>query len=97
MSNKKISGLTCPDCDHGYCRVTDSRPYGNYIRRRRKCMRCATLFTTCEITVHEMQLHPVVLIERLKSSQGSLAAVIATLQSLSQVFDEVIDKNEDAL
>ena len=44
-------GLHCPKCDHATTDVIDSRPHsGGYIRRRRKCARCAHRFSTFEFT-----------------------------------------------
>lgn len=56
MSNRLSHGpglnFKCPACGGGTC-VTDSRPSGDVIRRRRKCYACGHRMTTMEIP-HEI-------------------------------------------
>lgn len=42
-------GLKCPVCKSHLLKVIDSRPKHNTTLRRRKCHKCATLFTTIEV------------------------------------------------
>ncbi len=36
-------------------KVTDSRPYARYVRRRRKCYECGTNITTVEIPLYRAE------------------------------------------
>ncbi|GAA2867275.1 transcriptional regulator NrdR family protein [Aminobacter niigataensis] len=47
MSNR--DGLKCPVCTSHMLLVIDSRPKRDTIVRRRKCHKCATLFSTIEV------------------------------------------------
>jgi transcriptional regulator NrdR family protein len=47
MSNR--NGLKCPVCKSHLLKVIDSRPKHNTALRRRKCHKCAVLFTTIEV------------------------------------------------
>lgn len=47
MSNR--DGLKCPVCTSHLLLVIDSRPKRETIVRRRKCHKCAVLFTTIEV------------------------------------------------
>lgn len=40
--------MTCPMCDCSTV-VVDSRSFGDFVRRRRKCSGCGHRFTTVEI------------------------------------------------
>lgn len=62
-----MSGLTCPECGSVRLKVTDSRPSGDKVRRRRKCLNCAAKFTTFES--HEKDAFGI----RLKLTQTSEA------------------------
>ena len=51
--------MKCPKCGAIESQVKDSRPYQDWIRRRRKCLTCAHLFTTYErIEKEEETLKP---------------------------------------
>lgn len=45
--------MNCPQCGHEKTEVRDSRPYGETIRRRRRCHACAHRFSTYEILQEE--------------------------------------------
>jgi len=50
MKADPFGGLICPSCGRrGELRVTDSRPSGTSIRRRRQCPKCGVKFTTFEV------------------------------------------------
>ena len=40
--------MRCPQCQHGDCRVIESRPSEDRVRRRREGQACRTRFTTME-------------------------------------------------
>ena len=40
--------MICPVCKCGHSSVFDSRPSPDYIRRRRKCLKCGHAWTTYE-------------------------------------------------
>ena len=40
--------MRCPQCQHGDCRVIESRPSEDRVRRRRQCQACGERFTTME-------------------------------------------------
>jgi hypothetical protein len=42
-------GIACPWCKSQNSQITDSRPYDQYIRRRRKCEGCGPRYTTFEM------------------------------------------------
>lgn len=44
------ANLICEECGSEENRVTDSRPYGDGIRRRRQCTNCGHRWTTWEST-----------------------------------------------
>lgn len=41
--------MKCPECGYEDCKVIDSRPAENKIRRRRECLSCKCRFTTYEM------------------------------------------------
>lgn len=47
MSNR--NGLKCPVCKSHLLKVIDTRPKHVTALRRRKCHKCAALFTTIEV------------------------------------------------
>lgn len=54
MKNKRGIGRegnvnVCPFCGSGQIAVVDSRPRGNTIWRRRKCLECEKKYTTYEV------------------------------------------------
>lgn len=50
MRYPKRKGLPCPECDHLFSKIIDSRPtYENLtVRRRRSCIKCGYRWTTWE-------------------------------------------------
>lgn len=40
--------MRCPYCKIGDSEVIDSKPKGNDVRRRRRCLRCNKIFITME-------------------------------------------------
>ncbi len=41
--------MKCPECKSEQVFVKDSRPYGRFIRRKRKCNTCGGVFYTMEV------------------------------------------------
>lgn len=41
--------MKCPMCNSEQVFVKDSRPWGRYIRRKRKCTSCNAVFYTMEV------------------------------------------------
>lgn len=56
-----FADLPCPSCDYRGSKVVDSRgSKGQYIRRRRECLKCAWRFSTREMITDEMASRPFV-------------------------------------
>lgn len=45
----------CPECGSFKLIVSDSRPSGDYIRRRRTCLICGLRFTTMEVLARTVE------------------------------------------
>ena len=57
MNFARDGTMSCPQCEHQVCRVTDSRSRkGLSVRRRRECLSCRYRFTTLEIHEDEQIL-----------------------------------------
>lgn len=47
--------MQCPKCFSHENDVKDSRPYNEYIRRRRVCKQCGLRFTTMEMSMSDIK------------------------------------------
>ena len=45
--------MICPQCDSASNKVTDSRPTGDYTRRRRRCEECQYSWLTVEVPISD--------------------------------------------
>ena len=88
-----MSNSFCPICKtQTDCATTDSRPSGTTIRRRRKCYRCESKFTTYEITVSDKMTYAerVQLRDVLKSDdQAILAAVLSVWYEIIPLLEKL--------
>ena len=47
--------MICPQCEDIRSKVTDSRPAGDFTRRRRRCEACKYVWTTIEIPAFDTE------------------------------------------
>ena len=79
--------MKCPRCKAYGLSITDSRPDGETIRRRRRCLNCGYRFTTYEISNEDYR--------NLKDKEKDNEALIADMLSyLDEFFKKVSERNK---
>lgn len=75
--------MKCPKCNAYGLAIADSRPDGETIRRRRKCLNCGYRFTTYEISEEDYR--------KVKNDEALVADVISYLD----VFFEKVSERKN--
>lgn len=83
--------MQCPRCKAYGLSCTDSRPDGETIRRRRRCLNCGYRFTTYEISKEDYRK----LKDTEKESDALIADMLSYLDEFSKKASERICKNEN--
>ena len=74
-------GVACPECGHAESNVTDSRPSGATMRRRRRCCACAHRFTTYELSHQELEAEAKRRVShRLRDLRPTLESLVAQIE-----------------
>lgn len=83
--------MQCPRCKAYGLSCTDSRPDGETIRRRRRCLNCGFRFTTYEISKEDYRN----LKDKEKENQALIADMISYLDEFYKKVSERNCKNEE--
>lgn len=78
------TGVACPHCDGRLSGVTDSRPEGKAIKRRRKCFVCEGRFTTFEVSLEQYNVLKSIDLDQMRTSA---LIVIEALDNLKRLRD----------
>ena len=76
--------FNCAQCGGNSCKVLESRPQADWVRRRIMCQSCNHRSTSYEISERQFLLYETALASHLKQLQvvGTLRAIAAELESL---------------
>lgn len=75
--------MTCPQCNSYNLSCISSRPTGQKIRRRKKCLDCGYRFTTYEISSREYDV-----LKRYKELLKDLQAKVGELLAKTEYEEE---------
>ena len=78
--------MQCPKCNAYGLACSDSRPYNETIRRRRRCMNCGYRFSTVEISVEDYR--------KLKDKEPETEALIADMLSYLDDFYQKLNERK---
>ena len=78
--------MQCPKCNAYGLACSDSRPYNETIRRRRRCLNCGYRFTTVEISVEDYH--------KLKGKEADADGVLSNLEEILTRVRELRGKSE---
>ena len=79
--------MQCPRCKAYGLSITDSRPDGKTIRRRRKCLNCGYRFTTYEISAEDYT--------KVKDNEALVTDVVSYLDEFFKKVNERNKQNEN--
>lgn len=77
--------MQCPKCNAYGLACSDSRPYNETIRRRRRCLNCGYRFSTVEISIEDYH--------KLKENEAEAAEVLSNLEEILSKVIELRGKN----